>query len=292
MRFKILNLLSWVPDKTMVKIQYRIKTGRRLNLKNPQRYTEKLQRYKLYYRDPIMKQCADKYEVRKFIEKKGLGKILNELYGVYDNPDEIDFEKLPDKFVIKTTSGAGGQNVFICDDKSRLDKKETKRQLRSWLRANPKKSFGREWVYESDDNRLIIEKYIESGDFSGLVDYKFFCFNGKVKYMYVIADRKLGKSAKLAIYDRDFNKLKYYRKDEEKLLKKIEKPKHFNEMIKISERLSSDFPHVRVDLYNNNGKIIFGELTFFDGSGYMCFEPDEFDFELGRSFDIEEKFND
>ena len=102
-RFRILNLLSWIPDKTMVKLQYRIKLGRKLNLKNPERFTEKLQWYKLYYRDPIMHQCVDKYEVRKYVESKGLKNILNELYGVYDGPEEINFEKLPKKFVIKTT---------------------------------------------------------------------------------------------------------------------------------------------------------------------------------------------
>lgn len=286
-RFKILNLFSWVPDKTMVKIQYRIKTGRRLNLKNPQRYTEKLQKYKLCYRNPVMKQCADKYEVRRFVEKKGLSNILNQLYGVYDSPSEINFDELPNKFVIKTTSGTGGQSVFVCDDKANINIDEVKHKLDTWLKMNPKKSFGREWVYEGGNNKLIIEKYIESDRKNGLVDYKFFCFDGKVEYVYVIAERKLGKSAKLAIYDKDFNKLDSYRKDEEKLTKTIEKPSNYDRMIEISEKLSSDFPHVRVDLYNNGGVILFGELTFFDGSGYMCFDPDEFDYELGKKFVVE-----
>ena len=119
LRFKILNCFSWVPDKLMVKIQYKIKTGRKLNLNNPTRFTEKLQWYKLYYRNQVMHKCVDKYEVREYVKSKKLEKILNELYGVYDKPEEIDFEKLPKKFVVKTSAGSGGQNVFICNDKNK-----------------------------------------------------------------------------------------------------------------------------------------------------------------------------
>ena len=283
LRFKILNMLSWVPDRTMVKIQYFIKTGRKLNLKNPWRFTEKLQKYKLEYRDPMMKQCADKYEVREYVRSKGLGSILNDLYGVYDNANEIDFDRLPNKFVIKTTAGTGGQNVLICVDKKKIDREEIKKKLDIWMKYIPKKSYGREWVYEGERNKIIVEKYIESKG-SSLIDYKFFCFEGKVKYIYVIMDRDLGNSARLAIYDKQFNKLNCYRRDEERLIRRIEKPKNFNEMIKISEKLAADFPHVRVDLYNNNGKVLFGELTFFDGSGYMSFEPDSFDYDMGKEF--------
>lgn len=283
LRFKILNMLSWVPDRTMVKIQYFIKTGRKLNLKNPRRFTEKLQKYKLEYRDPMMKQCADKYEVREYVRSKGLGSILNDLYGVYDNANEIDFDRLPNKFVIKTTAGTGGQNVLICVDKKKIDREEIKKKLDIWMKYIPKKSYGREWVYEGERNKIIVEKYIESKG-SSLIDYKFFCFEGKVKYIYVIMDRDLGNSARLAIYDKQFNKLNCYRRDEERLIRRIEKPKNFNEMIKISEKLAADFPHVRVDLYNNNGKVLFGELTFFDGSGYMSFEPDSFDYDMGKEF--------
>lgn len=287
-RFKILNCLSWIPDELMVKIQYRIKTGRKLDLKNPQRFTEKLQWYKLYYRNPIMHKCVDKYEVRKYIESKGLKNILNECYGVYDNPKDIDFDKLPNKFVIKTTAGSGGQNVFICQNKEELDKKELMKKTNYWLKTNPKKHFGREWAYQGIKNRIIIEKYIESNP-QGLIDYKFFCFNGKVEYIYVISDRKLGKFAKLGIYDNNYNKLEAYRCDEEKQEIAYERPKNFEIMKKYAEILSNDFPHARIDFYESNKKVIFGEITFYDGSGYMKYDPDDFDMEISKTWEMGEK---
>ena len=284
-RFKILNLLSWIPDKMMVKIQYRIKTGRKLDLKNPKRYTEKLQWYKIYYKNPIMHQCADKYEVRKYLESKGLKTILNELYGVYNSVDEIDFDTLPEKFVIKTTAGSGGQNVMICEDKSKLNIEETKKIINKWLKNNPKKSFGREWAYEGINNRIIIEKLLKSDD-KGLADYKFFCFDGKTQYIYVISQRKLGQQAILGIYDAEYNKIDAYRCDEQKQIEKYKKPNNFELMKQYATILSRDFPHARIDFYECDNKIIFGEITFYDGSGYMKYEPDDFDFKLGEKFNI------
>ena len=163
-RFTILNLLSWIPDRLMIKIQYRIKLGRKLNLKNPKRFTEKLQWYKLYYRNPIMHQCVDKYEVRKFVEQKGLKNILNELYGVYVDEKKREYDKLPNKFVIKTTSGGGGQNILICNDKNALDKNDTNKKIKQWLNIKNRKSFGREWAYEGNTNKIIIEKYLEGNN--------------------------------------------------------------------------------------------------------------------------------
>ena len=283
LQFKILNLLSWIPDKTMVKIQYRIKLGRKLDLKNPKRFTEKLQWYKLYYRKPIMHQCVDKYEVRKYVESKGLKSILNELYGVYDNPEDIDFEKLPKKFVIKTTSGTGGQNVLLCNNKDKLDIKETVDKLKHWLKLNPKKSFGREWAYEGTKNKIIIEKLLEGNDdnLSGVNDYKFFCYNGKAKYIVLDGDRFV--EHKRNFYDRDWNYIDI-QTDCGQLGDVIKKPKGLNEMLKVAEQLSTEFPYVRVDLYCIKNKVYFGEMTFYPWTGYVHYYPDEFDFELGKDF--------
>lgn len=288
LRFRILNLLSWVPDRTMLKIQYRIKMGRKLNLKDPKRFTEKLQWYKLNWRKPVMHQCVDKYEVRKYVESRGLSKILNELYGVYSGPDEIDFDKLPDSFVIKTTSGSGGQNVIICKDKKKLDVEGTKEKLRYWLKLNPKKSFGREWAYEGTKNKIIVERFLDGNDdgLSGVNDYKFFCYEGKVKYIVLDGDRYV--EHKRNFYDRDWNYIDAGT-DCGKLGDKIEKPKMLGEMIDVAEKLSEGFPYVRVDLYCVDGKIYFGELTFYPWSGYVQFTPDEFDFELGEDFNLEMK---
>ena len=287
-RFKILNMLSWVPDKTMVKLQYRIKTGRKLNLKNPQRFTEKLQWYKLYYRNPLMHQCVDKYEVRKYIESKGLESILNELYGLYSTPEEIDFDSLPNKFVVKTTSGSGGQNVFICEDKDKLDTEELKNKLKYWLKLNPKKSFGREWAYEGTNNRIIIEKYLEGNDdnLSGVNHYKLFCYNGKVEYIVLDGDRYI--KHKRNFYDKNWNYIDI-QSDCDKLGDTIKKPKMLNEMIKTAEQIAGEFPFVRVDLYCIKNKIYFGEMTFYPWTGYVQYDPDSFDYDLGKDFELRKK---
>ncbi len=286
LRFMILSLLNFIPDKMMIKLQYYIKTGRKLDLNNPKRYSEKIQWYKLYYRNPIMHKCVDKLKVRDFIKEKGLSNILNELYGVYNKAEDIKFDDLPQKFVIKTTLGGGGLNVFICNDKKKLDYQTTIQILNTWLKNNPKKSYGREWAYEGGTNKLIIEKLIDN-DGKELIDYKFFCFNGKISYVYVITERDMGKSAKLGIYDASFKKIDAYRQDEKRQDYQVKKPKNYDKMCDYAQKISKDFPHARVDFYNVNGNIIFGEITFYDGSGYMKYDPDSFDFEMGRNMKLE-----
>lgn len=287
LRFKILQMLSWVPDSIMIKLQYRIKLGFWPNLKYPKRFTEKLQLYKMKYRNSVMHQCVDKFEVRKYVENKGLGGILNRLYGIYNSSDEIDFDALPTKFVVKTTKGGGGINVILVSDKSHIDRSVMCNKLDKWLKQQSSgKNIGREWAYEGESpSRIIIEEYIENkSKEASLVDYKFFCFNGEPRYLYVVSDRKPGEYAYLGVYDIDFNKLPVYRCDERRAEYAIPKPKNYDQMVEIARTLSADFPHVRVDLYNIDGKIYFGELTFYDGSGYFHYDPDSFDFELGSYF--------
>ena len=281
LRLKILNFLRFVPDKPMIKLQYRIKTGRKLNLNNPKRFTEKLQWYKLYYKNPLMVRCVDKYDVRGYVKKKGLGKYLNTCYGVYDNIDKVDWKSLPKEFVMKDTLGGGGIAVAIIKDKNKEDVINIGSKM-----IKPKcKGAGREWpYYYGKDHRLIIEKLIKSdNDSEGLIDYKFFCFNGKVEFLYVMADRKIGQSVKVSIYNRSFRRLPVKRVGDAPAIG-VKKPINFEEMITVAEKLSADFPHVRVDLYNVDGRIIFGELTFFNASGYMLYDPDTFDFEIGRKW--------
>lgn len=285
LRLTLLKFFSFIPDKLMVKVQYRIKTGHKLNLENPKRFTEKLQYYKLFYRDPLMKQCVDKYDVRQYIESIGLAPILNECYGVFDSADEVDFDKLPNQFVLKDTLGSGGNSVIICKDKSTANLDEYRSIMHKWTLSFTKKSASREWVYEGRKHRIIVEKFIDSDpEMGGLIDYKFFCFNGVFKYLYVIADRKVGVKAGFGIYDENFKRLNAVRCDENPLKRIIKKPSNFDDLVKYAELIAAKFPEARIDLYNQNGRILFGEITFFDGSGYMTFAPDDFDFEMGEKF--------
>ena len=285
LRIKIMRLLSFLPDKIIVLLQYRLKTNRKLNLRHPKRYTEKLQWYKLYYKDPLMEKCVDKYEVRNYVMNKGYSNILIPILGIYNSAYDINFDILPNRFVLKDTLGGGGNSVIIVKDKSKENFDRIRKQIQGWIKETKGKHPGREWVYDNKPNRIIIEKYLESNENEGgLIDYKFFCFNGKVEYVYGIADRTLGSTIGLGIFDSNFNLLPYKRVDENSLNRVIKKPKNYEQMIKCAEILSKDFPHARIDLYNQEGKIYFGEITFFDGSGYMCFEPDEFDYIIGDKF--------
>lgn len=291
-RCKILRFLSFIPDVPMVRLQYKLKTGVSLNLYNPRRFTEKLQLYKLFYRDPVMKQCVDKADARNYVSNQGYGNILVGCLGVYDSPKDIAFSKLPQKFVVKDTLGGGGNSVVIVKDKNKLDIPKLVDQMQSWVdEPADKKHPGREWVYDGRKHRIVIEDYIEADpDKGGLIDYKFFCNYGEVKFLYVVADRVLGKTAGFGIFSPDFKKMPVARADESPLMREVPKPDNYDEMKQIAENLSKPFPEARIDLYDVDGKIYFGEITFYDGSGYMTFTPDEYDTILGDLFTF--NFND
>lgn len=287
MRLKILKCLGFVPDRIMIPIQYRIKTGRKLNLSDPVRYTEKLQWYKLFYRTPLMTLCSDKYSVRKFVKKRGLENILNGLYAVYDSPDSIDFDLLPNSFAMKMTVGSG-MNYFVTD-KSKEDIAKLKALVKEWFVADSS-SYGREWCYYNIKPRIIFEELLPMDDRNDLPDYKFFCFNGEPFCLYTMIDYTQNhKNGRLGFFDKDFKLLPYYRKDFKPIKKQIPKPENFDLMVKYARILSKGFPHVRVDFYNINGRIVFGELTFYNASGYTAFEPDKFDFIMGKKFILPEK---
>lgn len=285
LRIKIMQALSFLPDSIVIRLQYKLKTGRSLNLKNPVRYTEKLQWYKLNYKNPVLKDCVDKYSVRKFVEEHGLENILNECYGVFTSPEEIDFSVLPNKFVCKDTLGGGSTSVVLVDKRT-TDMIELKEIMQKWVNEPiDKKHPGREWPYDNRKHRIVIEKFLEQ-DNGDLADFKFFCFGGRVKCFYVRTDyAKSHDDGKMAFFNR-----------KKKLLDGVgmdycetagEAPKlvpEIDQMIEYAEILSKDFPHVRVDFYDVNGQIIFGELTFYNASGYMTFTPDGFDKTLGKAF--------
>lgn len=281
---KIISMLGWLPDKSMLKLQYKVKLKRKLNLKRPERFTEKIQWYKMNYRNSVMHTCVDKYEVRDFVKSKGLESTLVELYGVYDSVDDIDFGTLPESFILKSTDGGGGVNVVLCNDKTNLDIERAKDTLRVGYKL-AKKHPGREWAYNGLKHRIIAEKLLvnEAKPEAGIDDYKILCFNGEPKCIVVDTDRYIGH--KRNFYDIEWNDLKVT-SDAPACDREIPKPDNLEAMLCIAKKLSEDFPFVRVDLYNVSGKIYFGELTFYPWSGYVQFSPDEFDVQLGKYFAI------
>lgn len=283
LRRKILDMLRILPDSLMLKLQYRIKLHRSLNLKNPKRFTEKLQWYKINYRNPVMHQCVDKYLVRDYVKGKGLEEILVPLISKFNTIHDVDFEKLPKQFVIKTTHGGGGLNVVICSDKTKLNFEELKEKLSFPAHRVKSRTMGREWAYYGLEPGIVVEELLvnEEHPDAGVNDYKIFCYNGKPEYLVVDVDRYIGH--KRNFYKADWTRLDVS-SDCPQADRDLPKPVNFDEMLKIASKLSEDFPFVRVDLYNVSGKIYFGELTFYPWSGYVQYTPDEIDFKLGEKF--------
>ena len=261
--------------------------GKTISKENPQTFNEKIQWLKLYWRDPIAEKCADKYQVREYVKNKGLSIILNELIEVYDNVEEINLDILPNKFVLKCTHGSGCN--IICKDKNQLDWKDTKKKLSSWM----KKDYylpSREWVYKNLDPRIICERYLDDRKSGELIDYKFFCFNGSPEYIMTGTDRFSVEGLKVDFFDVNFVHLDFTR-DHPMKGYGIEKPKNLDKMIWYSKILSSDFPFARVDFYEVNEKIYFGELTFFPGGGFEKFQPEEYDYLFGQKLNLDNIIN-
>lgn len=274
---KPFDLLYKINPKLELKLLFKLKTGKKLNLENPKTYNEKLQWIKLYDKNELMPICADKYTVRKFVEDNNCREILNDLIWEGYHPEDIPFDTLPNKFVIKVTHGSTFN--IICKNKNKLNIEKTKLKLKKWLNEKFLPSYG-EWFYGVVKPRIIIEKYLEPSGKQPLFDYKFFCFNGIPKLVYVDT-WKQGEHA-INVYDIDFNLLPDvklgYPNDTETY---IEKPDNFSEMVQYAKVLSKDFLHVRVDFYNFDGQIYFGELTFTKSAGFGKIEPSSFDEKMG-----------
>ena len=285
-RFFLLNFMKVVPDKLMLKLQYRIKFNRKLDLRNPKRFTEKIQCYKLYYKNDLMPVCSDKYAVRDYVKSKGLEKILVDLYEVFDRPENINFDVLPEKFVMKLSNGSGTN--LICRDKSKLDYDKIVTDF-VWFEKKVKANAGREWPYMRSKPVIVVEELLEDvSRVNGVPnDYKIFCYDGKPTYVICISDR-YSEHCNHLVYDTDWQKIQVA-SEGARLGEDIARPENLNEMLEIARKLSEDFPFARIDLYSVNGKIYFGEITFYPWSGYMEFEPDDFDFILGEKFNLRRK---
>lgn len=269
-------LVHAIPDDKFLKMKYYMRMGKKLNLKNPQTYNEKLQWLKLYDRNPEYTKMVDKYEVRKYISEKIGEEYLIPILGVWDSFDEIDFDKLPNQFVLKCTHDSGG--LVICKDKSKLDVSAAREKINKSLKFNYYWQ-SREWPYKNVKPRIIAEKFMVDESGTELKDYKFFCFDGEPKALFIATDRP--HDTKFDFYDIEFNHLPFTN-GHPNADRELSKPAGFDEMVEIAGRLSAGIPHSRIDLYDINGKIYFGEITFFHWSGMMPFEPEEWDYKLGE----------
>lgn len=273
------HLGGWIPDKLYLKWLFRLKMGKRLDLKKTSSFNEKLQWLKLYDRKPEYTTMVDKYAVKEYVANVIGEEYIIPTLGIWKRPEDIDWDTLPDQFVLKTTHGGGNTGVVICRDKASFDCKQAIGKLKESLHQNIYRSL-REWPYKDVPRRIMAEQYIMLSSFNNdLPDYKFFCFDGDVKALFVATERSSGE-VKFDYFDADFNHLDLFQ-THPMSGRLIMKPKGFDEMKTIASNLSKGLPHVRVDLYNLDGKIYFGELTFYHHGGLVPFHPDKWDYEFG-----------
>lgn len=267
------------PDKLYLELMFRLNMGYWMDFDNPRTFNEKLQWLKLYNRRPEYTQMVDKYAVKEYVASIIGEEHIIPILGVWDSVDDIDFDKLPNQFVLKTTHGGGGGGVVICKDKSQFDVIQCKIQLQQSLNSCIYKNL-REWPYKDVPRRIIAEQYMVDESGYELKDYKFFCFNGQVKMIKVDFNRQTSHRANY--YNNNFEILHF---GEEAFLPNYEivhqPPHNFEEMVRIAQWLSANIPFGRVDLYNVSGKIYFGEITFYPASGFGAFTDANWDYTLG-----------
>ncbi len=276
-----------LPERLYLRLLYFMYMGRRLHLENPVTFNEKLQWLKLHDRQERYIPLVDKLAVKSYVEQTIGKEYVIPTLAVWERVSDIDFSVLPDTFVLKTTHGGGGCGVAICRDKERFDRKAACDKLQRAMDDCLYPVF-REWPYRFVPKRIIAESYLVDESNSELKDYKFFCFNGKPRFLKVDFNRFVEHHANY--YDLDWQLLQFGEYDLPPLRNVIlKRPERFDEMVALAERLSAGIPFVRVDLYNISGKIYFGEMTFYPASGLGPFTPDEYDKKLGDMLVLPEK---
>lgn len=266
-------------DELYLKILFRLKMGYPLNLRSPRTFNEKLQWLKLYNRKPEYTQMVDKYAVKEYVAKLIGEEYIIPTLGVWDRVEDIDFDTLPNQFVLKTTHGGGGGGVVVCKDKSNFDFKAAKIKLQKSMNSDIYRNF-REWPYKHVQKRIIAEKFMVDESGVELKDYKFFCFNGEVKCFKVDFDRFIAHRANY--YDRNACLLPFGEVDCcPDFSRQLALPDNLKEMCYLAEKIADGHPFIRVDLYNINRKIYFGEITFFPAAGLGRLEPEEWDYTTG-----------
>lgn len=279
------GLLKHMSDERYLKKIYRLKMGKELDLENPLTYTEKLQWLKLYDHRPVYTRMVDKYEVKKYVAEKIGEEYVIPLLGVWDRAEDIDFESLPQKFVLKTTHDSGG--IVVCKGKASLNIPETRERLKK-LAARDYYGFKREWPYKNVKPRIIAEAYMEDSRYRELRDYKFFTFGGEPKVLYIAQGRGKGEPTVADFFDMDFNHLPFTI-DHDTAPVPPEKPACFEEMKRLAALLSQGTPQLRVDFYEVDGRVYFGEMTFFHCSGMSPFHPERWDRIFGDWVELPEK---
>ena len=282
-RLKLISCLRFIPTKPYLKMVYKIKTGKKLNLKNPIGFNEKLNWLKVNDIHPEYTDLVDKIKVRQYVQNKIGEDICFPLLGQWEKYEDVNFEILPEQFVMKCNHDSG--SVKIINNKSKIDHKELAKFFKSRLKINSY-TIGREYPYKNIKPMIMAEKYMVPKGSSDINDYKFFCFNGKPEVMFIATDRST--DVKFDFFDMNFNHL-----DIENIHpqagKTIEKPKLFEEMKEIASKLSQGMKFVRIDLYEIEGKVYFGEFTFFHGGGFWLFKPDEWERKLGDWIELDNK---
>lgn len=272
------GLLKKIPDKAYLSIIYRANLGQKMDWKHPKTFNEKLQWLKLYDRNPVYSTMVDKYEAKQFVaDRIGSQHVVPLLAGPWDSFDEIDFDALPEQFVLKTTHDCGG--VWICKDKQTMDKQAAKVFIEKHLKRDYY-TTGREWPYKNVKPRIFAEQFLAELE-DDLRDYKFFCFDGVPKMMFIASERQSKEQeTKFDFFDMDFNHMPIIN-GHPNSPHPIEKPVHWERMKELAAILSAGIPQVRVDFYECNGHLYLGELTFSHWGGFVAFEPEEWDEKLG-----------
>jgi TupA-like ATPgrasp len=275
-----------VPDRFVQASQFKRTFGRELNLAAPKTFNEKIHWLMLYYRIPELTRLTDKYEVRGYVAQQAGEWLLNDLYGIWDDPSALDFDQLPESFVLKVTSGSS-QSLF-CRDKSLLDAEETRRKLAKWMKRT-EYWRSREWCYKNIRPRIICERFLTDENGAIPSDFKFLCFNGEPLIVQFDMDRFT--SHRRELFDLDWKPLPFRLGSPLSSGLDIQRPTNFETMISVVRALSRGFPFVRVDLYSVRERVIFGELTWYPAGGLMRFTPDDYDLRMGRALTLPKPTN-
>lgn len=276
-RLSSLGFFDKMSDEKYIRLVYWARMGKKLNLENPTTFNEKIQWLKLFDRNPEYSRMVDKYEVKKYVASRIGEQYIIQTLGVWDNFEDIKFDILPNSFVLKCTHDSGG--LVICKDKNTFDIEAAKKKISKSLKTNYY-LHSREWPYKNVKPRIIAEQYMEDHRTQELRDYKFFCFNGVAKAMFIATDRQKKEETKFDFYDMDFVHLPFTN-GHPNSKQIIDKPVCFDEMKMLAEKLAENIPHVRVDFYEVDGKVYFGELTFSHWSGFVPFDPEIWDHKFG-----------